>query len=63
MGNLDRGLRLAVGVALLAATFGFGLGTGWVQAAMAAIALLMIGTAAAGVCPPYALLGLKTCRV
>jgi Protein of unknown function (DUF2892) len=62
MGTLDRGLRLGIGAALLVATFGFGVGVGWVQAAMAVIGLMLVGTAVAGVCPPYALFGIKTCR-
>lgn len=62
MGALDRGLRAAVGAALPLATFAFGLGTGWVHWAVAAVGVAMAGTAAVGFCPPYALSGIRTCR-
>lgn len=54
-GNLDRVLRVIVGVALIAGTL---LG---VLGAWAWVGLVPIATAAAGWCPLYALLGLNTC--
>lgn len=55
MGNLDRGLRLVVGLVLvgLAATDTIGL-WGW-------IGIIPIATAAMGFCPAYPLLGISTC--
>jgi VIT1/CCC1 family predicted Fe2+/Mn2+ transporter len=62
MGQLDRGLRFAVGVALLLATFAFGIGTGWLHWVMAAVGAVMLVTALVGNCPAYSLVGIKTCR-
>lgn len=56
-GKLDRGLRLAVGVALIgmAATGAIG---PWGYVGLAPLL-----TAAVGFCPLYAVLGINTCRV
>lgn len=56
-GKLDRGLRLAVGVALIgmAATGAIG---PWGYVGLAPLL-----TAAFGFCPLYAVLGINTCRV
>ncbi|MCU0984742.1 MAG: DUF2892 domain-containing protein [Acetobacteraceae bacterium] len=55
MGTLDRGLRVAVGVALvaLAATGTVGV-WGW-------IGVVPLVTATIGWCPAYTLLGIRTC--
>jgi hypothetical protein len=54
MNNIDRGLRLVAGLALLAlGAFG---PLGW----WSAIGLIPIGTALIGWCPAYRLLGLDT---
>jgi len=62
MGQADRVIRVVVGIVLLAATFGFGVGTGWVQWVMAIVGVVMIVTAALGNCPLYTLFGIRTCR-
>lgn len=57
IGSVDRGLRVIVGLALLAwAIWGTGEYTwvGW-------IGVVPILTALVGWCPPYALLGISTC--
>lgn len=55
MGSLDRGLRVAAGLALvaLAATGTIGV-WGW-------IGVVPLVTAAIGWCPAYTLLGIRTC--
>jgi hypothetical protein len=62
MGTADRIIRTIIGIALLVATFGMGIGTGWVHWAMAAVGVAMLLAAITARCPPYALLGIKTCR-
>ena len=62
VGTIDRAIRALVGIALLAAYF-----LGSVQGTLGIVALVagivMLGTAAMGWCPPYALLGINTCGV
>jgi quinol-cytochrome oxidoreductase complex cytochrome b subunit len=62
VGTIDRAIRALVGIALLAAYF-----LGAVQGTLGIVALVagivMLGTAAMGWCPPYALLGINTCGV
>ncbi len=67
MGTVDRVLRLAVGVALIAVAlfggagvFGAGLFGAWKVAALA-VGAVMIATAALRFCPLYTLLGIRTC--
>ena len=59
MGTTDRIIRAVVGVAAVGAYF-----SGMVAGTWAAVALIagvvLLGTAAIGWCPPYALLGLNT---
>lgn len=53
-GNLDRILRVVVGVALL--------GGGWVTGSwFGLIGLVALGTAAIGYCPLYSIIGINTC--
>lgn len=56
IGNLERGLRVVAGVALvaLAATGQVGL---WGY-----LGLVPLATGLMGWCPPYAMLGINTCR-
>ncbi|MDV7145792.1 DUF2892 domain-containing protein [Tropicimonas sp. TH_r6] len=60
MGSLDRTARAIVGVVLLVLAFSAGWGTLWTVIA-ALVGLVMLGTAAMGVCPPYAIFGINTC--
>ncbi|MDR9467950.1 DUF2892 domain-containing protein [Marinospirillum sp.] len=56
MGNIDRGLRVVVGVFLiiLAVTGTIGV-WGW-------LGLIPLGTALVGTCPAYLPFGIKTCK-
>ena len=54
IGDADKALRLIAGIAALGAGFYF-------QSWWGALGLVLLGTAAIGWCPPYALLGLNTC--
>jgi uncharacterized membrane protein YfcA len=57
VGGLDRIIRIAVGLALIAAAATGTIGLwGWVG-------VVPLLTGAMGWCPPYALLGLNTCSV
>jgi hypothetical protein len=57
VGGLDRTIRIAVGLALIAAAATGTIGLwGW-------IGVVPLLTGAMGWCPPYALLGLNTCSV
>ena len=54
-GAIDRVLRIAVGILLLALTFNNTIGAwGW-------IGLVPLLTGAVGVCPLYSMLGIRTC--
>ena len=61
VGSIDRSIRALVGIALLAVFF---LGTLQGVAGIVALVagIVMLGTAAIGWGPPYALLGINTCR-
>ena len=62
VGSIDRAIRAVAGVVLLAVYF-----LGLLQGAAGLVALVagvvMLGTAAIGWCPPYALIGINTCGV
>ncbi len=59
VGTVDRGIRGAVGVALLAVFF-LGLLEGVLGIVALVAGIVMLGTAATGWCPPYSLLGINT---
>lgn len=57
MGSLDRGIRIAIGVLLIALAATGTIGWwGWLGVALLATGLI-------GWCPPYSLLGINTCGV
>jgi hypothetical protein len=56
MGGLDRALRIAVGVALIALALGGQIG------AWAWLGVIPLATALIGWCPAYLPFGLNTCR-
>lgn len=61
VGGIDRILRAAIGLVLLWLAYAGNLGTyAWAGYVVGA---LMVGTAAIGWCPPYALFGWNTCSV
>lgn len=60
MGNADRAIRAIVGIVLLILAFTSLAGTwAWVAGIVGAV---LLATAAMGSCPPYALLGINTCK-
>ncbi|MBV2361054.1 DUF2892 domain-containing protein [Thalassococcus sp. CAU 1522] len=61
VGTTDRTIRAIVGIVLLALAFTSLSGTlAWIAGI---IGVVMLGTAALGTCPPYALLGINTCKL
>ena len=54
IGDADKAVRLIAGLVALGAGFYF-------QSWWGAIGLVILGTAAIGWCPPYAILGFNTC--
>ncbi|MCT4610734.1 MAG: DUF2892 domain-containing protein [Pelagimonas sp.] len=61
VGTMDRAIRALVGaVALIAFFMGVGGGLSWL---LLIVGVLGLGTAAMGTCPPYALLGINTCKM
>ena len=61
VGTTDRTIRAIVGIVLLALAF-TSLSGAWMWVA-GIIGVVMLATAALGTCPPYALLGINTCKV
>jgi hypothetical protein len=60
MGSLDQGLRILVGFLLIAYAVPIGFPvTGWNWAGWIGVVPLL--TAIVGICPAYALLGVKSC--
>lgn len=57
IGNIERIIRVAVGLALLSLTI-IGPQTLW-----GLFGILPLATGLAGWCPPYAMLGISTCKV
>jgi hypothetical protein len=60
MGQTDRAIRGVVGIALLILAF-VSLTGGWAWVA-GIVGAVLLATAAMGSCPPYALLGINTCK-
>jgi hypothetical protein len=68
VGSLDRTLRFIVGAILLASPFlppfaGFFAAWGAWKFAVAAVGVVMLGTAVFRFCPAYTLLGIRTCPI
>jgi len=60
VGTIDRSIRALVGAVLLVLAFTTLSGAlTWVAGI---VGVVMLATAALGYCPPYALLGIKTCK-
>lgn len=60
VGSTDRTIRAVAGVILLLLAFVTLSGTwAWIAGI---VGVVMLGTAALGTCPPYALLGINTCK-
>ena len=62
MGTIDRAIRALVGIAALAAYF-LGMVTGTWGIVALVVGVVMLGTAAMGWCPPYAIFGISSCSV
>ena len=60
-GPLDRGIRAVVGVLALIA--GFAMLSGVWQIVAGVVGLVLLATAAIGICPLYSVLGINTCPV
>jgi ABC-type transport system involved in cytochrome bd biosynthesis fused ATPase/permease subunit len=63
MGSVDRVLRALVGILALAGAFALGWFSGWMVWAAAVVGVIMLVTAAVGMCPIYRLVGINTCRI
>lgn len=61
VGTIDRLLRAAFGVALLALALFGGLTT-WVQLAVAIVGVVLLVVSATRFCPIYSIFGIRTCR-
>jgi hypothetical protein len=60
VGQTDRIIRAIVGIVLLVLTFTSLSGAlAWIAGI---VGVVMLATAALGTCPPYALLGINTCK-
>lgn len=60
VGKIDRTLRALAGIVAIA-SWPLGLLQGATAVVALVIGLVLLGTAAIGWCPPYALLGINTC--
>lgn len=55
VGSADRAIRFAFGVALIGASFFY---SWW----LSVVGVVLVGTAVLAWCPPYALLGISSCK-
>lgn len=60
VGSIDRAIRAIVGIAAIAA-YAMGMVTGTLGIVALVVGVVMLGTAAIGWCPPYALVGISSC--
>ena len=60
VGKIDRSLRALAGIVAIA-SWPLGLLQGTTAVVALVIGLVLLGTAAIGWCPPYALFGINTC--
>jgi hypothetical protein len=63
MGNTDRTLRAVIGIVALLGALVLGWFPGWMLWAATAVGVIMLVTAAVGVCPLYRLVGVNTCKI
>ena len=62
VGTIDRTIRALVGIIAIA-LYATGTLAGTVGIVALVVGIVMLGTAAIGWCPPYALLGINTCGI
>ena len=60
VGTIDRSIRAIIGIAAIAA-YAMGMVAGTLGIILLVVGIAMLGTAAIGWCPPYALLGINSC--
>jgi len=60
VGTIDRSIRAIIGIAAIAA-YAMGMVAGTLGIITLVVGIGMLGTAAIGWCPPYALLGINSC--
>ncbi|SNR97794.1 YgaP family membrane protein [Antarctobacter heliothermus] len=60
VGQSDRIIRAIVGIVAIIAFFMISGGWSWL---LLVVGIVMLATAALGTCPPYALLGINTCKL
>lgn len=67
LGNIDRIVRLLIGLAAVALLFTgpFAAGGGWgiVQYVLVGAAVILVATSAIKFCPAYRLFGVRTCKI
>ncbi len=64
VGNIDRIIRLLIGIAAIALVFvGPFAGAGWQRIAFAIVGAIMIGTSAIKFCPLYRVFGINSCKL
>jgi len=64
VGTIDRGIRVLIGLAAIAAVFiGPFAGAGWERFALGAVGIIMLATSAMKFCPLYRIFGLRTCAI
>jgi len=65
MGNIDRVIRLLIGIAAIALVLAGPLasgGWGWERIALAIVGVIMVLTSTVKFCPLYRVVGLRTCK-
>jgi hypothetical protein len=62
VGTIDRTIRAIAGIAAIAA-YALGIVAGTLGIVALVIGVVLLGTAAIGWCPPYALLGINSCGI
>lgn len=60
VGQSDRIIRAIIGIVAIIAFFTASGGWSWL---LLVVGIVMLATAALGTCPPYALLGINTCKL
>jgi hypothetical protein len=64
VGNVDRIIRLLIGIAAIAFVFaGPFADAGWQRIALGIVGAIMIGTSAIKFCPLYRIFGISSCKL
>ncbi len=62
VGTIDRALRTVAGIIAIAA-YAMGMLTGTLGIVALVAGVVLLGTAAMGWCPPYAIFGISSCKI